>query len=64
MLLYLAKYGIDMVVNEIIYNQTTPALGLPAWVQSIAIPIGAIMAIIRAIQSLRREVYSINGLEN
>lgn len=62
MLLYLAKNGINMVVNEIIYHQTTPALGLPAWIQTIAIPIGAILAMIRAIQSLKRELYIIKDL--
>jgi TRAP-type C4-dicarboxylate transport system permease small subunit len=58
MMLLLLKNGIKMVVNEIIFKQTTPALGLPAWVQSGAIPLGAIMVIIRVIQSAKRELFS------
>ncbi len=41
-----AKVGIDMVANQIAYNQVTSGLRLPMAVQGIALPIGAIVAVI------------------
>jgi TRAP-type C4-dicarboxylate transport system permease small subunit len=43
-------YGIQMVLFQMDIGQKTPALGLPQWILSISLPIGAFLCIIRTIQ--------------
>ncbi|SET08125.1 TRAP-type C4-dicarboxylate transport system, small permease component [Natronincola peptidivorans] len=47
----LYKYGMEMVRTQMRFSQATPVLGIPSWIPSSAIPIGALFIIIRAIQS-------------
>ena len=47
----LARYGVDMVANQVKYNQRTPSMDLPEWVAGISITFGAIVIILRVIQA-------------
>ncbi len=47
----LARYGVDMVANQIKYNQKTPAMDLPEWIASLSITFGAIVIIFRVVQA-------------
>lgn len=59
LLIIFVKYGVGMVFSEIVHHQTTPALGWPAWVQTLSVPLGSLLIIIRIIQSCRRELKNI-----
>lgn len=54
---FLIKYGFDMVLTEISFGQTTPALGWPEWIFGMAVPIGGIFIAIRFVQ------YGINAFK-
>ncbi|AQQ54698.1 TRAP transporter small permease [Planococcus lenghuensis] len=43
-------YGIQMVLFQLELGQTTPSLGWPQWILSLALPIGATLCIIRTVQ--------------
>jgi TRAP-type C4-dicarboxylate transport system permease small subunit len=47
----LARYGVDMVANQIKYNQRTAAMDLPEWIASISITFGSLVIILRVIQA-------------
>lgn len=51
LMILLAKYGMEMVQSQIMFNQKTPALGLPEWTAGLSVPLGSILIIIRVIQS-------------
>lgn len=44
-------YGFDMIQGQIDMNAKTPAMMIPAWVQGLSIPVGAIFMGIRTIQA-------------
>lgn len=46
----LAWFGSRMVLNEIISDQRTPALGWPEWMIGAAVPVGAAVAVVRIVQ--------------
>lgn len=48
----LLYFGIDMVMFQKQIGQTTPALNLPQWIWSLALPIGAFLCLIRTVQAL------------
>ncbi len=54
----LLKYGVDMLRSQIMFDQRTPAMGLPEWVAGISVPLGALVIIVRVAHtcwvSLRR----------
>lgn len=52
-LFYLAliKFGMDVSLRQLDRNQTTPALGLPMWLLSLALPLGGVLGIIRTVQA-------------
>lgn len=52
----LTWYGIDMLLFQMDMNQKTPALGLPQWILSLALPIGTLCCIIRTIQVVVEEL--------
>lgn len=56
----LLRYGIQMVFEEIRYNQTTPALGLPAWLQTLSVPLGSLLIMVRLFQSYKNEIHKLN----
>lgn len=49
-LLLLMWLGMDMVTKQLGSGRATPGLGIPQWILSLAIPIGALMGVIRSIQ--------------
>ena len=51
LMLLLARYGVDMVANQIKYNQKTPAMNIPEWVASISITIGALIITLRVVEA-------------
>ena len=56
LLLLLAWYGVEMVKNQIIFGQRTPALGLPEWTAGISIPLGSLLIILRVVQSCFHQI--------
>lgn len=56
LLLLLAWFGIEMVRDQVLYDQRTPALGLPEWVAGVSIPFGSILIIFRVVQSCCRQI--------
>ncbi|MEO4054430.1 TRAP transporter small permease [Solibacillus sp. CAU 1738] len=46
----LLYYGTDMVLFQMKVQQTTPALGMPQWLLSLALPLGALLCLIRTVQ--------------
>ncbi|MFO7887281.1 MAG: TRAP transporter small permease [Eubacteriales bacterium] len=51
LMIILLKFGVQMVRNQIMYNQTTPALGMPEWISGISMPIGAVLIGLRVLQN-------------
>ena len=50
----LAWFGARMVMSEVMSGQRTPTLGWPEWLIGVAIPVGAVVAVIRIVGSLAR----------
>lgn len=42
--------GWDMVTSQMERGRTTPALGVPQWILSLALPLGAVLSMIRVVQ--------------
>lgn len=61
LLLLLTWFGIEMVRNQMLFDQRTPALGLPEWVAGLSIPFGSLLIIIRVIQSYRCQIRGIRS---
>ncbi len=53
-------YGFEMVQFQMKISQTTPALGLPQWILSLALPIGALLCLIRTVQVTIEELKQVN----
>ena len=49
-LVLLLWLGLDMATTQLERGRTTPALGIPQWVLSVALPLGAALGIIRTVQ--------------
>lgn len=56
-------YGIQMVTFQLTIGQKTPALGLPQWILSLALPFGALLCLIRTIQVGVNEIKDVNNHE-
>lgn len=56
----LLYYGMDMVLFQLQINQTTPALGMPQWILSLALPLGALLCLIRTVQVTFEELKLVN----
>ncbi len=56
----LLYYGIDMVLFQLQIKQTTPALGMPQWILSLALPLGALLCLIRTVQVTFEELKLVN----
>ena len=50
-----------MVRFQMQIGQTTPALNMPQWVWSLALPLGALLCFIRTIQVLIIELKEVGG---
>ena len=50
----LVKYGVDMLQSQIMFDQRTPAMGLPEWVAGISVPLGALIIIVRVLDVCRQ----------
>lgn len=59
LLLLLTWYGIEMVKSQVMFDQRTPALGLPEWVAGVSIPFGSLLIIVRVVQSCRCQIREI-----
>lgn len=57
----LLYYGIEMVRFQMQIGQTTPALNLPQWVWSLALPLGALLCLIRTVQAFFIEMKQIKN---
>ena len=55
----LTWYGWEMVSFQKLMNQKTPALGMPQWILSLALPLGALMCFIRMIQVIIEEAKAV-----
>ncbi|PSL40340.1 TRAP-type C4-dicarboxylate transport system permease small subunit [Planomicrobium soli] len=53
-------YGIQMVLFQMDMGQKTPALGWPQWVLSSALPLGALLCVIRIVQVCIEEIKLVN----
>ncbi|MGI8384014.1 TRAP transporter small permease [Robertmurraya sp. P23] len=56
----LTYYGVKMVQFQLMLNQTTPAMGWPQWVFTLAFPIGCCFCIFRVIESFIKEFKSLS----
>ncbi|BDH62197.1 C4-dicarboxylate ABC transporter permease [Lysinibacillus sp. PLM2] len=56
----LLYYGYEMVQFQMKINQTTPALGMPQWILSLALPFGALLCLVRTLQVTIDEIKSSN----
>lgn len=48
-MVFVVKYGFDMVLNQISHGQILPGMKIPAACQSLALPIGGIVIFLRVI---------------
>ena len=55
----LAWYGWEMVSFQMMMNQTSPALGMPQWILSLALPLGVFMCFERTIQVIFEEAKAV-----
>jgi C4-dicarboxylate transporter DctQ subunit len=60
----LTYYGLLMVNNQIVYNQKTPSLGMPEWLGGMAVPLGAILIIVRVLQCTWIELRAVESEKN
>jgi len=54
--LFIAYYGVQMMLFQIDINAKTPALGWPRWIFSLSIPIGTLLCAIRTIEALVKQL--------
>lgn len=52
----LVKYGVTMIQNQFRFNVRTPVLGMHESVISLAIPIGAVLILLRVIEAAYIEI--------
>lgn len=57
----LLYYGWDMVLQQKEYGQTSPAMGLPEWWLGMAVPLGAILCLIRFTEGFVKEIKVLKG---
>lgn len=56
-------YGIQMVLFQLDMGQKTPALGMPQWILSSSMAIGALLCVIRTIQVGLKELRDVDHVE-
>jgi len=56
-------YGIQMVLFQMDMGQKTPALGMPQWILSSSMAIGALLCVIRTIQVGLKELRDVDHVE-
>jgi C4-dicarboxylate transporter DctQ subunit len=56
-----AYHGFDIMTSQIDRGQTTPALGWPQWIFTSAMPIGACLCIIRAIEATVKSILDLRN---
>lgn len=54
-------FGMDMVLFQMQIGQTTPALNMPQWIWSLALPLGALLCLIRTVQAYFIELKEIKN---
>ncbi|HWL22934.1 MAG TPA: TRAP transporter small permease [Ureibacillus sp.] len=60
----LLYYGYEMVAFQMKISQTTPALGMPQWILSLALPLGALLCLIRTVQVTIEEIKTVDTDED
>lgn len=50
----LGWYGMGWVATQYRYEATTPAMGWPAWVFGLAVPVGSAAIVLRTVGAMRR----------
>jgi C4-dicarboxylate transporter DctQ subunit len=53
-----------MVVDQASSGRLTPALGVPQWIFSLALPFGALLGVIRTVQILVTELRGGEGFQS
>ncbi|WP_109473740.1 TRAP transporter small permease [Ornithinimicrobium cavernae] len=48
--LILARYGWDQVASQLQSGRATPAMRMPQWVFTLALPVGSVLGILRTVQ--------------
>lgn len=56
----LTYYGVQMVEFQMLINQTTPAMGWPQWIFTLAFPLGCMFCIYRIIEGFIKEYKEIS----
>jgi C4-dicarboxylate transporter, DctQ subunit len=51
----LIYYGWDMIQQQMEYKQTTPAMGFPAWIMGLSIPLGGVLCLFRFTEGYVKE---------
>lgn len=61
--LLIAYYGVEMLLFQMNINATTPALGWPRWMFSLAIPIGTTLCAIRTVEATVKQLKNLSENE-
>ncbi len=61
--LLIAYYGVEMLLFQMNINATTPALGWPRWMFSLAIPIGTTLCAIRTVEATVTQLKNLSESE-
>lgn len=54
--MFIAYYGVEMMIFQFDIDAKTPALGWPKWLFSLSIPLGSLLCAIRTIEVTVREL--------
>lgn len=52
--LVLARYGWDQMASQMSSGRATPAMRMPQWLFTLALPVGSVLAIVRTVQVMVR----------
>lgn len=53
-LLVLLWFGLDLTLRQVDNGRATPSIGVPQWLFTIALPVGALFGVYRTIEAARR----------
>ena len=61
MFIFLCDLGVNMVLSQYKYHLVTSVLGMPKWIFTLSMPIGAVLYMIRAVQMLIYDIKEAMG---
>lgn len=61
MFIFLCYLGVNMVLSQYKYHLVTSVLGMPKWIFTLSMPIGAVLYMIRAVQMLIYDIKEAMG---